>query len=192
MIISLNRIFLVLLLSFSCVHPASLLAQSEGQAGEEVLLLENQLKPQRTIEIRTGDRIVYPESSDPGAPKQVVEVTGIEDSSLFVRAEGENGTYSLRLRDYPYVQHQRRGIRKAFRILGFTDLAVLVGGLLATLIMAFTATGTFASLTVAVFFLVTLALAVPIGIAALVLFFLMRRKIWLKEWRIRKVRRRPN
>ncbi len=184
------RLFYAFWLVLLLIGLQPLHAQTEAQANEDILLLQNQTKPDRYVEIRSGDKVVYPVETERGPRKQRVRIAAIEDSSLIVQETKYAPTYSIQLTDYPYLKVQRRGVRRAFRTLGLIGLGIgAAGGILSLLILAFS-TSSGASLGAAIVMIFASVIAIPFVAISLILFLFIWRKIWLKNWKIRKTSRR--
>ncbi len=185
-----NRLAYALLLSLFFLGLQPLHAQTQAQANEDMLLLQNQSQPNQYVEIRAGDRLVYPEMTDRGPRKKQVRVNAIGDSSLVVQEHQKADPYSIRLHDYPYVIHQRRKVRKAVRTLGFISLGILLGGLVGSVLFLTLSTNSYAGLGAVILLYFSWVVAIPFVAATLVLLFFLWRKLWMRNWKIRKTRRR--
>jgi len=165
-------------------------AQTEAQAGEDILLLQNQSQPNQYIEIRAGDKLIYPEMTDRGPRKKRVRIAAIQDSSLVVKETPKAEPYTVQLADYPYVNIQRRPVRRTIRVLGFTAIGILLSGLIGSALFLAFSTSSYAGLGAVILVYASFLLSIPFIAATLVLLFFLWRKLWMRNWKIRKTRRR--
>lgn len=169
--------------------PGRSLAQSEGGAVHDEIQFQEIGHPEKQFVLRKGKQISIPLRQERGFRMVRGRVDELGDSSLVVKEKRTGFRYTVDLRRAAYFKRFRPGWAWPGRILiGLGGVAMSLGLIIGLLFLGFnTLNGGFA-------FLVSVAYGLTFGLPLIglgILFLVLAwKKVFLREWSFRRVRRK--